>query len=244
MEKRQGSRRQKEKGHSDFSTQPTKGEYLGLYSAAPLGAIGSGRLTFLSPATRLAIRGDPGMPELYRAQFHGPVPRIWLQEGSLTIKYGDIQAAGRVENPGDPAADLRLNGAIPWEIELHRGASQLNADLRRLHLRSLDILDGASQAHLALPVPEDTGYLYISGGVRQGSIFLPPEPEIRIQVSGGTSGLVIQGQSLPAVEQEFSLVSPGSGEGSGRYHLCITGGVDGLAILRRSEGPVNEPGEP
>jgi hypothetical protein len=50
------------------------------------------------------------------------------------------------------------------------GISNLNVDLRGLELRSLDLLEGESQIDLLLSKPFGTTFIYITGGIRIGTI--------------------------------------------------------------------------
>ena len=58
----------------------------GSYSA-PVGGVSSGRLVFLSGAPNISVRGDATLTELYRADFAGPVPRMRVRGGVVTVSY-------------------------------------------------------------------------------------------------------------------------------------------------------------
>lgn len=200
--------------------------------SAPLGTLKSGRLVFASGAERLKLAAGPSMPYLYQARFRRYAPRVWVQEGTVAIIYRRIPFPGQLVNLGRPLAEIRLNGSIPWEIEFHRGVSHLSADLAQLQFRSLDILGGADQIRLMLSKPSGTAFIYISGGISQGSIRVPSSTGIRVQVSGGSTNLIFVEQRFAAIGSETSLESPGYENTTSRYDICIAGGISNFTVER------------
>ena len=62
--------------------------YVGLRdSAAPLGAATRGRLQFMRGASLISIEASGPMPDLYRAHFEGPAPRIAVRDGAVSVQY-------------------------------------------------------------------------------------------------------------------------------------------------------------
>ena len=109
--------------------------------AAPIGGATAGRLVFLSGAPNVLLRGDPRLRELYRATFEGPVPRVRVRDGVVTVHYGRFNWFDWRARLGDmnveamlhwrkDQGEIALNPAVPWDIELRGGASRLSADLR------------------------------------------------------------------------------------------------------------------
>jgi len=140
---------------------------------APLGQAGSGRLVFLSGASRITLRADPVMTDLARGYFSHPAPCIEVEEGTLSVHFRHFAGFDQMVFSRAPLGELRLNVSIPWEIEFRKGVSHLTADLAQLQLRALDILGGADRIRLALSEPSGTAYIYASGGISQGEIRAP-----------------------------------------------------------------------
>src|SRR5262245_15667453 len=107
--------------------------------AAPLGAATRGRLEFVRGASLVTIEAGTAMPDLYRAHFEGPVPRVTVRDGVMSIQYRRLSLAEWARYAllwGRHAAEITLNAAIPWQIEIRGGVSKFRADLREIYLAS------------------------------------------------------------------------------------------------------------
>jgi len=218
---------------SALTGEPSDGQSDSINFSAPLASSKSGRLVFTSGAERLELNSDPSMPHLYQARFGRFVrftPHIRVQANNVTIEYRRFPSYDRLANLRAPLTKISLNGSIPWEIEFCNSVSHLNADLRQLRLRSLDILNGASQIRLMLSPPSGTSYLYISGGISQGTLLVPPSANVKVQVSGGATNLAFVDQRFDMIDGEISLVSSGFDGAKGGYDICLSGGAIDLTI--------------
>ena len=200
---------------------------------APLGQAGSGRLVFLSGASRITLRADPMMTDLARGHFSRPAPCIEVEEGTLSVHFRHFAGFDQMVFSRAPLGELRLNVSIPWEIEFRKGVSHLTADLAQLQLRALDILGGADRIRLALSEPSGTAYIYASGGISQSAIRAPSTAGIRVQVSGGSTNLVFEDQRFGAIGGETRLETPDFERASSRYDICIAGGTSNFTIDRK-----------
>jgi hypothetical protein len=126
--------------------------------------------------------------------------------------------------------EITLNASIPWEIEVRGNLANLNADLRGLDLHSLDVLGVSSQIRLLLSEPAETAFIYITGGVRKGTIRVPPGVGIRVQVKGGIYNLVFDGQRFSALERDINLENSTFKSATSRCDICIASGADHLTI--------------
>ena len=137
---------------------------------APLGSASSGRLMFARGAANVTLSVDPLMEELFRARFDGPLPEVHAQDGDVTIRYP------RTFHPFEwrkRAAEVTLNGSIPWGIEFRGGLSGLDADLSGLGLGSFEVIGGARTGAVTLPRPSGTVPVRVSGGVSDVTIHRP-----------------------------------------------------------------------
>jgi hypothetical protein len=200
--------------------------------SAPLGGLESGRLVFTSGAQGLELAADPLMHELYQARIRHPVPHIWQEDDTVMVEYAPLSFLEHLGNSRIPLAEISMNGSIPWEMEFHKGVSHLNANLSLLHLRSLDILGGASQIRLALPQPSGTTFIYISGGISQSVVRTQSDAGIRVHVGGGSTHLTFEDQHFNAIGDEISLESHNFEHAEGQYDICISGGASHLDIAR------------
>lgn len=205
-------------------TAGSSGEFSGA-----LGTLKSARLRFTSGVSRATIRTDAPASQLYVARFEGRAPTVREEAGIVTIQYPrfsllDWRKLG---------AEVSLNNAIPWQIELKGGASRVEADLSALVLQSLELLGGASEITMTLPKPTGTVPLRVSGGASRITFYLPPGVPARLQVKGGVNKLAFEAHRLGSVGGQMSLESPDFKNAEDRYDIEVTGGAEQVSFTAR-----------
>jgi len=203
--------------------------------SAPLGELTSGRLEFMQGASRITLRVDPTMTELYRARFTGPMPELRAENGTLSVRYPLSFASWlQLAMPWSRASgEIILNGSIPWQLEVHGGASDISGDLSQLPLRSLDVGGGVSNVRLRLPRPSSVVPVEIQGGASNLVFHRPPGTAVRMEIDGGASELDFDEQHLGAVGGSTRLASPGIEDRPHRYELRIRGGASHIIVNTR-----------
>jgi hypothetical protein len=208
--------------------------------AAPVGGVTNGRLIFLSGAPRMKVRGDATLTELYRAEFAGPVPRMRVRGGVVTVAYPHFgwfdwraQVAGQAVVASahwrKDAGEIALNARVPWSIELRGGVSEWIADLRALRLESFELRGGASKIELLLPRPVGVVQIRVYGGISRVSIERPLGVAAGLEVRGGITEAVVDGQTHKGAGR-LSIQTPGASESPDRYEIEVSGGVSKLLI--------------
>jgi hypothetical protein len=134
-----------------------------------------------------------------------------------------------------PGRRLTLTTSVPWELDVHGGAANLDADLRGVELLSLRIGSGASGLEISLPPPVGAVAVTIGGGVSNVRILRPAEVPVRLQVRGGASKLTFDDESLGAVGGRLRLQSDGFAERHDRYEITVGGGASRLTVGRIEE---------
>ena len=211
--------------------------------AAPVGAVTIGRLVFLSGAPRISVRGDPTLTELYRAKFAGPVPRMRVRGGVVTVTYPRFgwfdwraQIAGQnIEASAHwrkDTGEIALNCAIPWSIELRGGVSQWSADLRTVRLAAFELKGGASKFELILPKPTGVIPIRIGGGMSRVSIERPSGTAMSLSIHGGAGELVVDTEVYRSAGH-LSIKTPGAESAADRYDIEVSGGASKMLILAR-----------
>jgi hypothetical protein len=203
-------------GHNDFHASPDK--------------ITSGRLVFTSDAAGITILADPSLSELARGSSAHHWPHVWVEQATIKFQYRTFSLLNRLVPGFVPFGEVRLNPSIPWEVEFRSGISDLNADLRALDLRSIDFLGGARWISLQLSRPTKTTYIYLTGGVRNGTIRVPPGVGISVRISGGASNLVFDGRHYAVVDQDTNLENGAFKTAPVRINIGIAGGASDLTI--------------
>ena len=213
---------------------------------APLASATSGRLVFSTNVAGVTLITEPALQGLVRGHFVR-VSWVGIEAGIVMVGYypdsyhrPDILSPSsdrptfpplnRGRCPDKPGDEITLNTSIPWEIEFRGDISNLNADLRGLELRSLDVLGVASQIRLLLSEPAKTTFLYITGGIHDGTIRMPPSVGVRVQVSGGVHNLVFDGQRYAAIRGDINLENSTFKSAISRCDICIAGGAGDLTL--------------
>jgi DNA-binding MarR family transcriptional regulator len=192
---------------------------------APIGDVEDATLRF-SGVARLVLRGAR-IRDLYRAVFEGRRPMVSVEPGGLLA----IQYKGLSWWPArDVAAELTLTSAVSWAIEIVRGAAHLSADLRELHVRSIDITGGASECDVRLPRPRGSATLRIKGGASHVVLRRPRGVAVQTLVRGGANSLELDDQALGAFGSTARLATPGADQATDRWMIELTGGASHVAI--------------
>ena len=130
-------------------------------------------------ASELQLRGGADIAELYRASF-GAVPQVRVREGTVSVQYRGMPFDWRKRT-----ADITLNATIPWEIEIHGGASNVIGRLRDLDLRSFEFTGGSNKLDLALGRARGVVPVRLTGGSSEARIERPPGVGIRLTTRAG-----------------------------------------------------------
>ena len=192
--------------------------------SAPIGDLEEATLRF-SGVARLALRGAR-IRDLYRATFQGQRPSVSVEPGGvLAIQYKKSFWRSR-----DVATELTLTSAVAWGIEIVRGAAHLQADLRELHIRSIEITGGASECDIRLPRPRGAAALRIKGGASHVVLRRPRGVAVLATLRGGATSLELDDQSLGSSGATARLATPGADQATERWLIELTGGASHLTI--------------
>ena len=200
---------------------------------APLGSAKSGRLRFPSGASRVTVRADPSMADLYHARFAGQAPRVGAKDGTVTIRHPRTPLFDWLYYLRQRPAEVALNVQIPWDIEIRNGVSRLTADLHGLELRSFVVSGGASRVEVTLPTPSVIVPVRVLGGASNVAIHRPKGVAAQLHVGGGSTNLAFDERRFGAVGGEVSLQSTDYETASDRYDITITGGASSVTIDAR-----------
>jgi hypothetical protein len=201
--------------------------------SAPLGRVEQGRLQMGLAGGQLTVQGQE-MSELYRAHIeypNGRTPEVKVEGGTVSIQgRSDWTILGaRSSN----RARVSLNQSIPWEVEVGAGASRDQLDLGSVHLTSLQVSGGASQAEVTLPRPVGTVPIRVSGGASTITIHRPTGIAVRVQMSGGASNLTVDGDHRSVLGGDVSWKGSDYDSAGDRYDFEVSGGASNVTIDQR-----------
>ena len=120
---------------------------------------------------------------------------------------------------------ITLTDHIPWTIQVGGGAANAHLDLRRLQLAKVEISGGVSRMDAQLPSAKGTVLIDVSGGVSNLVLRAPATSQWHVAVSGGVSGLRINGSLTGAIGGNFQQESPGYATATNRFDFEISGGA-------------------
>ena len=173
---------------------------------------------------------------LYQAHVDYPgsddPPTISLdrESGTLAISESSGFAPLHLFDAARRHVVITLTDRIPWTIKISGGTANGHLDLRRLQLAKLEISGGASRVDAQLPSPKGTVVIDTSGGVSNLTLRAPGGAQWHVAVSGGVSGLRINGSFYAAVGGDFEQQSPGYGAASDRFDIEISGGASHVDV--------------
>jgi hypothetical protein len=186
-----------------------------------------GRLELTRGAARLAIRGAP-IPELFRARFDRPVPRVSEHGGVVAVRYPRF-SPGAWRRPRR-RGEVTLNQDVTWAIGTRRGVAHLAAGLGDLKVESVEVRHGASHVELRLPRPSGVVPVRIGGGASHVRIVRPAGTPARLRIGRGVADLTFDEQEFGAVGGRLRLESSQTGAADGRYDIEIDGGANHVQI--------------
>ena len=163
----------------------------GKIFSAPLENLSRGRLV-VSSSARLILRTNEEMVEFFQASFEGAVPNVAVKDGVVTIRYPRrlLGLSRELRH-----AVVTLSRAIPWQIVIQSGGSDVTAELDGLDLTSFEIKGGGSMIHLKLPVPSGVVPIRISGGGSGITVRRPAGVAVRAHLEGWGSSFVFDDQT-------------------------------------------------
>jgi DNA-binding MarR family transcriptional regulator len=195
--------------------------------SAPLGELARARLVVSSGVSRLTLRTDAAMAELYQARFEGPVPTVVTKDGGVTIRYPRrlwvLSGEQRV-------AEVTLNATIPWWIVIQGGASEVEARLEGLNLAGLEITGGLSMTQLELPDPSGVVPIRISGGASQITVRRPGGVAARAHLKGWVSTFIFDEQIWSEMGNNVWLQSSGFDPTSSYYDIEVASSASMVTI--------------
>ncbi len=187
----------------------------------------SGRLVIACGGSRLSLRAAELAASLYQARFEGPIPKISVKDGAVTMRY-PRRLLGLSGQQG--RAEVALNVAIPWRIVIQGGAAEIEAGLRDLDLARLEIMGGFNVIRLELGAPSAVVPIAISAGASEIEIWRPAGVAVRTHFTGWVSELVFDGQAGSGIGPDARLQSPGFDPSVPYYDIDITGHASKVTI--------------
>jgi hypothetical protein len=130
-------------------------------------------------------------------------------------------------------ATFALNTTIPWTVEVAGGIQKVEADLRLVPVKALDVVGGAERIQLELGQPVGETRIRIVGGVETLRVERPAGVPMRLNVVGGAESISVDGIRLDKRGGPTTLESPGWSPKVDRIDLSIVGGTRSVEVVAR-----------
>lgn len=221
--KQSNTRSRKELAQLQQETVAGEGESF----SAPLEGLENGRLVISCGISRLLVRANEEIGELYQASFEGPVPGVKVKEGVVTIRYPQ-----RLLNLGEKQgqAAVALSAVLPWQIAIQGGAAEVVAELSQLNLTGLEVKGGFNTIRLDLPTPTGRVPLRLAGGASEIIVRRPAGVAVRINFKGWASELAFDDQTFSVAGNISQLQSPGFDPAAPSFDIEITSYANKVTI--------------
>ncbi|HXL37954.1 MAG TPA: MarR family transcriptional regulator, partial [Ktedonobacteraceae bacterium] len=123
-----------------------------------------------------------------------------------------------------------LSVAIPWQIVIQGGSSEVTAELGGLDLASLEVKGGLSMIHLELPAPSDVVPIRISGGASEITVRRPIGVAARVHLKGWASVFVFDDQTFSDLGNNVRLQSAGFDLAAPYYDIEVASSASMVTI--------------
>jgi hypothetical protein len=182
-----------------------------------------------------ALRVNSGNSKLLEADFTYNVPewkpvveyRASGQRGDLTISQPKSSGShyGNTVNTWN----LKLNADVSSDVTTDLGAGEVNLELGRMNLHSVDVRVGAGELKMDLRgEPKHDYTVQIHGGVGEATVLLPKDVGISATAAGGIGGISVSGLE----KRDGVWINPERVHAPVTVHLDVKGGVGEIRLVR------------
>ena len=199
----------------------------GSEHSAPLGGLTGARLHIRSGLSALRLREGSDPQDLYRAAFEGATPQVRLRDGRVLVQYRGLFDWRK------RTATFGLNPAIPWTIELVGGIQKLEADLRSIDVRVIEVTGGTERIQVELGRPTGEVAVRIVGGARTIRLERAHGVPVRLAIHGDSSSVTLDGLKLGRQSGEPVIEPPDWTDSRDRIALEVVGGSKSIDIVDR-----------
>ena len=178
---------------------------------------GAGRLS-----THRAASGN-----LVDGAFSGGVVRRELGSGAVELRQDTAFGTPWLDHDAD--WDVGLTDAVPLDLRIDVGAARAALDLSELHVRSLELHTGASEARVRLPRRAGETSVRSEAGAASVTFEVPAGVAARIRSRMALGSSQIDEARFPRSSDGHA--SPGFATAENRVDLDISGGVGSVRVV-------------
>jgi hypothetical protein len=168
--------------------------------AEPVSGATAATLSLKGGAGDISVESGPQLIEASGSSAFGSPSLVVKRQGDTAdaaVTLGNTDHAIVVPGVGTSHADVKLSGSVLWDAKIETGASNLDANLSEVRLRSLVLSTGVSSASIKLgevPSGASSTDVTVKAGVSSVTILVPKDAEARVVMHNGLTGTTVNGR--------------------------------------------------
>jgi hypothetical protein len=191
---------------------------------APLDGRSAETFELASGVTSVTVRSAHLGTRLLRAESPERSPHLDRDGGLLRL---------RLDGGGPSTVDIQLSDRVRWQVRFVAGASDEHVDLANGRVAGVEVLGGVSHLDIALPRPQGTVPVHMSGGADRFAVHAPSGVPVQARLDSGAGTVTVDGSTHTGLSAG-TVVSTGDWERTqDRYDIEAAAGVSTFTVDRR-----------
>jgi len=135
-----------------------------------------------------------------------------------------------VDKNGSGQVDVQLNSKVTWSLRMTSGAREENFALAKAWLRRIDLIGGVARITMALPTPDETLPIRMTGGVNTWKISTPVRVPVQVLLRDGGGKVTLNGDEADGIKRNTTLRAGGGTNDSGGLGIDAVAGLGTLIV--------------
>jgi hypothetical protein len=191
--------------------------------SAPLGNRSAATFELVSGATSVTVRSADLGGELLRAKSPGRIPHL--------DRDGDVVRLSL--DGGNPSTvEIRLSSRVRWQLRFVSGATDERVDLSSGRVAGVEVVGGVSNLDIALPHPDGTVTVRMSGGAGRFAVRAPSGVPVQARLDSGAGSVIVDGSPHNGLSAGTVVATADWEQARNRYAIEAAAGVSTLTVDR------------
>jgi len=135
-----------------------------------------------------------------------------------------------VDKNGSGQVDVQLNSKVTWSLRMTGGAREENFALAKAWVRRIDLIGGVARISMALPTPDETLPIRMTGGVNTWKITTPARVPVKALLRDGGGKAILNGDETDGIDRNTTLRAGGGNNDSGGLSIDAVAGLGTLIV--------------
>jgi len=138
--------------------------------------------------------------------------------------------AQTVDKNGSGQVDVQLNSKVTWSLRMTGGAREENFALAKAWVRRIDLIGGVARISMALPTPDETLPIRMTGGVNTWKITTPVRVPVKALLRDGGGKVILNGDETDGIDRNTTIRADGGNNDSGGLSIDAVAGLGTLIV--------------